>query len=312
MSADKLNLDKCIEQLLRCEMLSENIVKEICERVMHQLIDEPNVVEVQTPVTVVGDIHGQFYDLLEIFKVGGRVPDTNYLFLGGYVNRGYHSVETISLLTCLKLRYPTRVTLLRGNHETRALTKVYGFYGECIRKYGTPNVWKYFTTMFDFLTLAAVIDDKIFCVHAGLSQSITSLDQIRVLDRFKEIPSSGPVTDLLWSDPDPEKEGYHSSQSSAGGLFGHDVVTKFLRNNKIEQILRGHQLCMDGYQTIFDGKVSTIWSAPNYCYRCGNVAAILEISENLTKYFNTFVASPDSQRQTPGFNNLKEIPDYFA
>lgn len=150
---------------------------------------ESNVVHVRAPVTVVGDIHGQFFDLIEIFKIGGYCPDTNYLFLGrlprfplhdkplfadcnspttgDYVDRGMFSVETISLLVCLKLRYPNRVHLIRGNHESRGVTQSYGFYTECSRKYGNANVWHYFTDMFDFLTLSVVINDQIFCVHGG-------------------------------------------------------------------------------------------------------------------------------------------------
>ena len=154
-------------------------------------MQESNVVHVQAPVTVVGDIHGQFFDLIEIFKIGGYCPDTNYLFLGqqptfldcvsrklmvipgDYVDRGMFSVETISLLVCLKLRYPHRVTLIRGNHESRGVTQSYGFYTECSRKYGNANVWHYFTDMFDFLTLSVVIDNQIFCVHGGMLSTPT-------------------------------------------------------------------------------------------------------------------------------------------
>ena len=124
----------------------------------------------------------QFYDLLEIFKISGPAPNVNYLFLGDFVDRGYHSVETITLLSVLKLRYPSRITLLRGNHESRQITQVYGFFTECQRKFGSSNVWRYFTDMFDYLTLAAVIDNAIFAIHGGLSPLIVSLDQIRVLD----------------------------------------------------------------------------------------------------------------------------------
>eukprot|EP01112_Ceratiomyxa_fruticulosa_P019983 TRINITY_DN667_c0_g1_i1.p1 TRINITY_DN667_c0_g1~~TRINITY_DN667_c0_g1_i1.p1 ORF type:complete len:309 (+),score=54.01 TRINITY_DN667_c0_g1_i1:222-1148(+) len=305
-----LNLDKCIEQLQRCEILSEGTIKEICEKVKEILIYESNVQQLKLPVTVVGDVHGQFYDVLEIFKIGGKCPDTNYLFLGDYVDRGYHSIETISLLTCLKLRYPSRITLLRGNHESRQITQVYGFYGECMRKYGSANVWRYFTDMFDYLTVAALIDDVLFAVHGGLSPSVVSIDQIRVLDRFQEVPHEGALADLMWSDPDPEKDGFTQSQRGAGYTFGQDVVAKFLKVNKVEHILRAHQLCMDGYQVLFNNRLSTVWSAPNYCYRCGNVAAIVEISEGTEKYYNTFTAAPESAHK-PSHDPTKELPDYF-
>jgi len=307
-----LNLEKCIEQLMRGELLGETTVKEICEKVKLQLIDEPNIVTIKAPVTVVGDIHGQFYDLLEIFRVGGKCPDTNYLFLGNYVNRGSFSVETISLLLCFKLRYPNRITLLRGNHESRPITEIYGFYSECIRKYGNSNTWKYFTDLFDYLNVAALIDERFFCIHGGLSVHISSLDQIRVLDRFQDVPPSGTFTDLLWSDPDQERDGINPSPRGVGCTYGQDVALKFMKSNNIEHIIRGNQLCMDGYQVIFNNKLSTLWSAPNYCYRCGNVASILEISEQMERYYNTFTAAPDSTRVKPTIDSLKDIPDYFS
>ena len=308
-----LNLDKAIDQLLKAQLLNEQIIKEICEQLKQILIDESNIVSLQSPVSVCGDIHGQFYDLLEIFKVGGKPPDVSYLFLGNLVDRGHFSVETLSLILCLKLRFPSRVTILRGNHESAPLTKIYGFYSECIRKYGNANVWKYFTEVFNYFTVAAIIDEKVFCVHGGLSPLITSLDQIRVLDRFRDIPEEGALTDILWSDPNPEKEGFITGrdQRGAGCAFGKDVVSKFLTTNKLDHIVRGHQLCMDGYQVSCNGCVSTIWSAPNFCGKCGNVGCILEFRENLDKFYNCFLACPESERKRPSIDTLKEIPDYY-
>eukprot|EP01088_Endostelium_zonatum_P014272 TRINITY_DN305_c0_g2_i1.p1 TRINITY_DN305_c0_g2~~TRINITY_DN305_c0_g2_i1.p1 ORF type:complete len:311 (-),score=35.52 TRINITY_DN305_c0_g2_i1:107-1039(-) len=306
-----LDLDKCIEVLYKGEILPESTIKQLCDKLKEILIYESNVQSIPAPVTVVGDVHGQFYDVLELFRIGGRPPDTNYLFLGDYVDRGYYSVETMSLLVCLKLRYPKRINILRGNHESRQITQVYGFYGECMRKYGSANVWKYFTELFDYLTIAAIVENKIFAVHGGLSPAIASLDQIRVLDRFREVPPEGPLADLMWSDPDPEKEGFSTSQRGAGYTFGGNVVNKFIRVNGLTHILRAHQLCMDGYQTLFNDQLSTIWSAPNYCYRCGNVASVLEINEKLERYFNTFAAAPESEREKPSYDPTKEVPDYF-
>eukprot|EP00164_Ancoracysta_twista_P008603 GFYU01012492.1.p1 GENE.GFYU01012492.1~~GFYU01012492.1.p1 ORF type:complete len:311 (-),score=41.82 GFYU01012492.1:403-1335(-) len=309
-----MNLDSCIERLKKCQPIQEQEVKLICDSLKDLLIEESNVQIIKPPVTVVGDVHGQFWDLKELFRVGGEPPDTNYLFLGDYVDRGYYSLETISLLACLKLKYRDRVTLLRGNHESRQITQVYGFYSECMRKYGNANVWKYFTDMFDYLTVAALIDGsesnkRYFCVHGGLSPSIHTLDQIRVLERFQEVPHEGPLADLLWSDPNADRDGYQQSNRGAGYLFGRDIVEKFMEMNQVHHILRAHQLCLEGYQVLFDDKLSTVWSAPNYCYRCGNIASIMEIDEHMNRRFNTFSAAPDTDRETP--NIAKEAPDYF-
>ncbi|KAJ1735602.1 putative serine/threonine protein phosphatase [Coemansia sp. Benny D160-2] len=288
-----MEVDGCIERLKRGELLSEQEVSGVCSKVREILMDESNVVSIEAPVTVVGDVHGQFYDLLEIFNIGGPSPFTNYLFLGDYVDRGHHSVETISLLLCLKLRFPSRVYLLRGNHESRNITKTYGFYAECVHKYeGHARVWREFTDVFDYLTLGVTINDSIFCVHGGLSPSILHIDQLRMLDRFEEIPHEGPLADILWSDPDTELLDFGRSQRGAGYTFGSRVVDRFLYVNGMAHILRAHQLCMEGYLVLFNDRLSTVWSAPNYCYRCGNVASVLSVDPYLQRDFITFEAAP--------------------
>jgi serine/threonine-protein phosphatase 4 catalytic subunit len=238
--------------------------------------------------------------------------------MGDFVDRGYYSVETFLLLLALKVRYPDRITLIRGNHESRQITQVYGFYDECLRKYGSVNVWRYCTEIFDYLSLSAIIDDKIFCVHGGLSPAINTLDQIRVIDRKQEVPHEGAMCDLMWSDPE-NIEGWGLSPRGAGYLFGGDVVAKFNEINHIDLIARAHQLVMEGYKTMFPTKTSrsgagtadalvTVWSAPNYCYRCGNVAAILELDEHLDPHFKIFDAAPQEARGVPSRN---PAPDYF-
>jgi serine/threonine-protein phosphatase 2A catalytic subunit len=182
--------------------LSEHDVKQLCEKAKEILQSESNVTPVKAPVTVCGDVHGQYHDLMELFRIGGNSPDTNYLFMGDYVDRGYYSLETVTLLVALKVRYRDRITILRGNHESRQITQVYGFYDECVRKYGNPNVWKYFTDLFDYLPLTAIVENDIFCLHGGLSPHLDTLDQVRKLDRVQEVPHEGAMCDLLWSDPD--------------------------------------------------------------------------------------------------------------
>jgi len=304
MSSD---LDRQIELLRRCELITESEVKILCAKAREILVEESNVQRVDSPVTICGDIHGQYYDLKELFKVGGDCPERNYLFLGDFVDRGFYSIETFLLLLALKVRYPDRMTLIRGNHESRQITQVYGFYEECLRKYGSVNVWRYCTEIFDYLSLSALIDNKVFCVHGGLSPNITTLDQIRTIDRKQEVPHDGSMCDLLWSDPD-DREGWFLSPRGAGYLFGCDVVQQFNNTNGLELIARAHQIVMEGYKYMFNEQLVTVWSAPNYCYRCGNVAAILELDENLKRNFKVFEAAPQDDRGVPA---RRTAPDYF-
>jgi predicted phosphodiesterase len=199
-----------LERLQRGEYLEGNAVLALCERVKDLLVEDDNVVHVSSPVAVCGDIHGQFHDLLELFKLSGQAPATSYVFLGDFVDRGAMSIETISLLCVLKASYPDRVTLLRGNHESRQTTQVYGFQIECMKKYdGDARIYKAFMELFDFLPLGALIDDSLLCLHGGLSPALHHLDQLRMLNRFQEIPPDGIFADIVWSDPDAKTLGFH-------------------------------------------------------------------------------------------------------
>jgi len=197
-----IDLDKFVEKIKRCEYLEEDELKNLADYVKEILVEESHVQPVAAPVTVCGDIHGQFHDLLRLFETGGEVPSTNYIFMGDFVDRGYNSLEVFTLLMVLKARWPAHMTLLRGNHESRQITQVYGFYDECQRKYGNANAWRHCTEVFDFLTVSAVIDGRVLCVHGGLSPDVRTLDQIRTIDRLCEIPHEGPFCDLMWSDPE--------------------------------------------------------------------------------------------------------------
>ncbi|KAJ5069603.1 serine/threonine-protein phosphatase pp2a-related [Anaeramoeba ignava] len=304
---DSKELDEHIENLYKCQLIPENAVKQICDLARDIFIEEANVIPIEPPVTICGDVHGQFYDLKELFSIGGQCPYTNYLFMGDFVDRGYFSVETFLLLLALKVRYPKRITLIRGNHESRQITQVYGFYDECLKKYGGINVWRYCTEVFDYIALGAMIGNRYFCVHGGLSPSIETIDEIRNIDRKQEVPHDGPMCDLLWSDPEIV-DGWGSSPRGAGFTFGGDIVHDFCRKNNIDMIARAHQLIMEGYSYMFEKSLVTVWSAPNYCYRCGNQAAILEIDENLNQSFKVFEAAPFEDRAFP---SKKAIPDYF-
>ncbi|CEG66832.1 Putative Serine/threonine-protein phosphatase [Rhizopus microsporus] len=225
--------------------------------------------------------------------------------MGDYVDRGYFSLETFTLLLVLKAKYPDKITLLRGNHESRQITQVYGFYDECQTKYGNANVWKYCCSVFDYLTLAAIIDGSILCVHGGLSPDIKTLDQMRTIHRLQEIPHEGSFCDLMWSDPE-DIDMWAVSPRGAGWLFGAKVTSEFNHINGLTLIARAHQLVQEGYKYMFPkDELVTVWSAPNYCYRCGNVASIMEVSDQGTK-FKIFDAVPDQDRFIPlrnGFNS---------
>ncbi|KAI5948892.1 PPH3 [Candida theae] len=304
-----LDLDQTIENIKQCKLIPESDIEEICTLLIDILIDESNIQHLHTPVTICGDIHGQLHDLITIFAIGGELPQTQYVFLGDFVDRGFNSLETWLLLMTYKLKYPSKITLIRGNHESRQITTVYGFYDECLRKYGSVNVWRYCCEVFDYLSLGAVINGRteggkgekeggggsgsgsgVFCVHGGLSPEIDSIDQIRILDRKQEVPHEGGMCDLLWSDPEEDVKGWSISPRGAGFLFGESEVDKFLHLNNVGLIARAHQLVMEGYREMFDSKLVTVWSAPNYCYRCGNVASVLRIDDGLNRDYKVFEA----------------------
>lgn len=373
--------DEWLEAAKNCKYLSEYHMKQLCEIVKEFMMEESNIQPVATPVTICGDIHGQFYDLLELFRVAGGMPNetapeapttidnvitaadieppssitnsklkkkmkdknpqdpetqseevsdaslvnsaaqsdadsvqdpeetltkpssghqnANFVFLGDYVDRGYFSLETLTLLLCLKAKYPDKITLVRGNHESRQITQVYGFYEECVQKYGNTSVWKACCQVFDFMTLGAIVDGKVLCVHGGLSPEIRTLDQVRVVARAQEIPHEGAFCDLVWSDPE-DVETWAVSPRGAGWLFGDRVSQEFCHVNGLNLIARAHQLVNEGYKYHFKSQdVVTVWSAPNYCYRCGNMASVCEIGDDMKANFKLFSAVKDELRHVP-------------
>jgi len=226
--------------------------------------------------------------------------------IGDFVDRGYNSVETITLLFCLKVKYIDRISLLRGNHECRNITTMYGFFDEINRKYGNSNVWKYFNDAFDYLPLGAIIDGKILCIHGGLSPQLKTIDQMRVINRKVEIPHEGPLCDLMWSDPE-EIHNWKINTRGAGWLFGNQVVTEFNRINGLDLIARAHQLVQEGYQYWFDSKLVTIWSAPNYTYRMGNKASLMKVTEDGSRDFLIFETTAQSKKS----EHFRNIMPYF-
>jgi len=297
IDAGDVQLEEWIEMIKDGQHLEEEHVLSLCEKAREILVDIPNLVHVSSPVSICGDIHGQIEDLLELFKLGGEPPETAYIFMGDYVDRGHYGILVICLLLVYKVRYRESFTLLRGNHESRAISQVYGFYDECSSKYNA-SVWKNFMQVFDLLPVAAIVDQQILCVHGGLSPKITRLDGINKIIRDQEVENGTPFSDLLWSDPEylPNDMDWEVSPRGVGWLFGQNPVDKFQEENDITLIVRGHQLVMPGYQYMFADRLITVWSAPNYTYKCGNKGAILEVDHNHNRNIKIFEAVPDSLR----------------
>lgn len=256
---------------------------------------QPTLLKLSPPVKVVGDLHGQFEDLIRIFNKCGFPPYSNYLFLGDYVDRGHKSLETILLLLCYKIKYPENFFMLRGNHESANVTKIYGFYDECIRRLssltGRHKIWKNFVDVFNTLPIAATINDKIFCIHGGLSPDLVDLSQIQHIKRPTDIPDKGLLADLLWSDPDPSiktfsMNNWPKNDRGVSYCFGKKHVDHFCQTFGFDLIVRGHMVVEDGYEFFNNKKFVTVFSAPNYCGEFNNYGAVMNVDTNLCCSFD--------------------------
>jgi serine/threonine-protein phosphatase PP1 catalytic subunit len=270
-TSPELNLDAIIPRLLQVGRsrripqpfgLEPAKISAICSAASDVLLAEPSLLEITAPVTIVGDIHGQYTDLLRIFDRCGFPETTQYLFLGNYVSKGRNSLETILLLLCYKIKYPKTFFLLRGNHECAGITRLSQFYSEC--KYRCKvNVWKTFRIVTNSFPIAATVSGKFFCVHGGLSPSFTSLDGIRAIARPTDVADTGLLTDLLWSDPAFVEEDWTENDRGVSYYFNKRVTRSFLQHTGLEMICRGHEVVDEGHKFDFDNTVVTIFSAPN-------------------------------------------------
>lgn len=274
-------MHKYLEKLMHSHKLNEDEIEQICIKSIEILANEPNIPHVQTPVIVCGDIHGQFSDLVNMFKIDGPPPKNKYIFLGDYVDRGSDSVESFSLLLLYKIMHPEYIYLCRGNHEQSEVTKMYGFYDEVLEKYNNVRVWRMFCEVFSFLNVGCIVDGRVLCVHGGISQHAITINKMKMIDRFGEIPHSSIYSDIMWSDPQ-EESGFSRSQRGTGHYFGPDVTNTFLELNDLLSIVRSHQLVLEGYKFHFpDRNVVTVWGAPNYLGRCNNPGSFLRINQSL-------------------------------
>ncbi|KAF9806880.1 hypothetical protein SFRURICE_005837 [Spodoptera frugiperda] len=258
---------------------------------------KPSLVDIkvadEAKFTVCGDIHGQYYDLMNIFKLNGLPSETNpYLFNGDFVDRGSFSVECIFTLFSFKLLYPNHFYMSRGNHETLDMNRMYGFRGEVSSKY-TSQMADLFTEVYNWLPLAHCINGRVLVMHGGLfSKDDVTLDDIRKVDRNKQPPEDGIMCELLWSDPQPML-GRAPSKRGVGCQFGPDVTNTFLQRNGLDYVIRSHEVKNDGYEIAHDGKCITVFSAPNYCDTMGNLGAFITMNgKDLKPNFTTYEAVP--------------------
>ncbi|KAL2793102.1 putative serine/threonine protein phosphatase PP1 [Aspergillus keveii] len=294
----ELNLDATISRLLQVGSsrripqpfcLEPAEISAICSAASNVLLAEPSLLEITAPVTIVGDIHGQYTDLLRVFDRCGFPDTTHYLFLGNYVSKGRNSLETILLLLCYKIKYPQTFFLLRGNHECASITRMSLFYSEC--KYRCKvNVWRTFRTVKNSFPIAATVSGKFFCVHGGLSPSLTSLDDIRAIARPTDVSDTGLLTDLLWSDPADVDEDWTENDRAVSYYFNKRVTRSFLQHTGLAIICRGHTVVDEGYKFDFDNTLVTIFSAPKHHDDLNNSGAVMNISADLSYSFETFEA----------------------
>ena len=285
----KFKLDELISKLLLAKeykpnteiKLNEKEIKYVINKSYNIIVNQPVFIELDSPINICGDVHGQFYDLLRLFNYGGEPPKANYLFLGDYVDRGKNSLETIVLLLAYKIKYPENFFLLRGNHESDNINKTYGFYDECKRRFSI-KLWKKFNDLFNIFPISAIIKDKILCMHGGLSPNLQSLDQLKNIIRPTEIPDSGLLCDLLWSDPNTTNaDTWGENERGVSYTFSENVVENFLDKYDLDLICRAHQVVENGYEFFAHRQLVTIFSAPNYCGEFDNAGAFIMIDGNL-------------------------------
>lgn len=270
-------------QLILPRIPSEQVV-DICETVKKKFMEEPSILNLHSPITIVGDIHGHILDLFRIFKNFGMPPRRRFVFLGDLVDRGEFSIETVIIVFLLKIVYPDNVYLIRGNHEFSFLCQQSGFFNEVIDFYCEPSVFNACISSFSYIPLAAKIDGTYLCLHGGIGSNFTSLDSFKTLRRpIKDYDSECFIDSVLWSDPTNKTDYYAPSTRGSGYLFGSSAVSEFCENNNIKMIIRGHECVKDGVEFWFDNKLVTVFSASNYCGYENNKSAILEIL-NTTNY----------------------------
>jgi len=266
--------------------LTGDEIRMLCQRSTSLHLDQPMFLNLGVPIRICGDIHGQFHDLLQVLKTG-EPPQHNYLFLGDYVDRGRNSIETICLLLSYKLLYPEHIFLLRGNHESAVVNQVYGFYMDCKRRYSI-RIYRAFSDLFNVLPVAAIVEDRILCMHGGITPELDDLNAIGDIPRPCEVPNSGVMADLLWADPSPEITEWEENERGISYIFGSHALEDFMQQHDLDLIVRAHQVVEDGYEFFANRRMVTIFTARNYCGEFDNAGAIIIADEELMLSFKIF------------------------
>ncbi|KAJ5315024.1 Serine/threonine-protein phosphatase PP1 [Penicillium atrosanguineum] len=322
MADQEVDLDSIIDRLLEVRgsrpgkqvQLLESEIRFLCTKAREIFISQPILLELEAPIKV-SDFtpspdHFSGRASAVISTVNTTIscvssntvdspPEANYLFLGDYVDRGKQSLETICLLLAYKIKYPENFFILRGNHECASINRIYGFYDECKRRYNI-KLWKTFTDCFNCLPIAAIIDEKIFTMHGGLSPDLNSMEQIRRVMRPTDIPDCGLLCDLLWSDPDKDITGWSENDRGVSFTFGPDVVSRFLQKHDMDLICRAHQVVEDGYEFFSKRQLVTLFSAPNYCGEFDNAGAMMSVDESLLCSFQILKPAEKKQKYVYG------------
>ena len=280
--------NKQIKEISESNLLSFEELKYLCTKSMELFMEDSVFLELSAPIIICGDTHGQFRDLLRLFDFGGVPPKKTYLFLGDYFDRGKNSIETISLLLAYKIKYPKNIYLLRGNHECEMINRTYGFFDECKRRYNL-RIWKIFSDCFNWLPISALVNERILCMHGGLSPELTDIDCLKKIVRPTEVPDKGLLCDLLWSDPEKGVEDWAPNQRGISVLFNEKIIKKTLEDLDIDLICRAHQVVENGYEFFAQRRLVTVFSAPNYCGEFDNAGGFMIVNKDLMCGFKVLV-----------------------
>lgn len=263
--------------------INANVIIRLCQEVKPLFQNQSNIIYLEAPINLFGDIHGQFSDLIHFLEMTGLPPNNKLLFMGDYVDRGQNSIEVCALLFAMKILFPESVDLLRGNHECPEVNAIYGLLEECKSRFGKQGelVFKNINEVLCALPLVAIINNKIFCVHGGISPHLKTINDINQINRFTKIPDSGLFCDLMWSDPANSLSKWGINSRGVSCTYNTYAIAEFMKNNKLQLICRAHQLVPDGYRFFGNNKLITIFSAPNYCGNCGNDGAVMKINKDM-------------------------------